>query len=173
MVRAYLLSLLIRQRLALKEQFGKRYPHAWLVWEPGIWHVPPSAKAQSNAATQLPLTQGPDQPSQGDALCFELAPPPNKTKLTVGREPANDIVVNDSTVSRHHLLLQQQGASAWRMAVDEHATVTRYGDRELSPGTEIDLKNGDTLKAGNVILTFYDPDGFLGRLEGEAQRLKA
>lgn len=173
MVRAYLLSLLIRQRLALKEQFRKRYPHAWLVWEPGIWHVPASAKAQSTAATQLPVTQRPDQPSQGDGLCFELAPPPNKTRLTFGREPANDIVVNDSTVSRHHLLLHPRGASGWLMAVGQHANVTLYGGRELLPGTEIDLKNGDILKAGNVTLTFYDSNGFLGRLEREAQRLKA
>jgi hypothetical protein len=171
MVRAYLLSLLVRQRLALKDQFPKRYPHPWLVWEPGIWHVPPSARAQSNSATRLPLSQGPDQPAQGDALCFELAPPSNKPHWEVGRQPANDIVINDSTVSRRHLLLHRNSSGDWWMTVNPQATLTLYAGNELSPGTEVQLRTGEAFKAGNVRLTFYDTEGLLKRLEAEAQRL--
>lgn len=171
MVRAYLLSLLVRQRLALKEQFQKRYPHAWLIWEPGIWHVPASAKAQMNAVTQLPLTQHPDHPSQGDALCFELAPPSKKTRLELGREPGNDIVINDTTVSRHHIVLERHPEGDWSFQVDEHATLTFQGGLEVSPGTELNLKTGDVLKVGDVKMTFYDTNGFLERLQSEGDKL--
>ena len=171
MVRAYLLSLLVRQRLALKDQFQKRYQHAWLVWEPGVWHVPSSASAQTDEATQLPDSRQPDQPAQGDALCFELAAPTLKSSLKLGRDPGNDIVINDTTVSREHLTLKPSAKGGWSLLVVDRATATHQG-RELRGGEELQLKPADAMKIGNVDLTFYDPGGFLERLHVEAEKFK-
>src|SRR5882757_1486697 len=72
MFRAYLLSFLARQRLLLEQKFDGRYPHHWLVWEPGSWKAPPVNAAV--AETRLPSQARPLARAQaGDALCFELS----------------------------------------------------------------------------------------------------
>lgn len=173
MVRAYLLSLLVRQRLALKDQFQRRYPHAWLVWEPGIWRVSASPAEQSMGTTRLPSGAAEDHPPQGDALCFELSTAGGNghTVLRVGREPGSDIVINDTTVSREHLLLTADASARWLLTISPSSKTTFYAGRELAPGVELTLQPADRVRLGDVSLTFYDPPGFLERLQAEARRL--
>src|SRR5262249_39386970 len=142
MVRAYLLSLLVRQRLALKDQFQARYPHAWLVWEPGVWRVSASLAEQSMGRSRLPSGDDEDHPPQGDALCFELSTSARNgdAVLRVGREPGSDIVINDTTVSREHLLLTANADARWRLSVSRSSKTTFYAGRKLSPGTELALR---------------------------------
>src|SRR5688500_14207309 len=103
-VPASLQSLLVRQLMALKEPaWQAKHVTDWLIWEPGAWKVP--HVGANMASTQIAAPQLPNRPPQGDCLCFELKPAA-AVKLKIGRAPENDIVLNDATVSREHLLLE-------------------------------------------------------------------
>jgi hypothetical protein len=167
-VRAYLLSVLVRQHLLLKTGFAQKYPGCWLVWEPGNWT--PAGKNPQATATQRPSTTGPREPAAGDALCFELALAPGARELKVGRGPPNDIEVNDLTVSREHLNLSLLSAGGW-VATAIAGSITLRNGVEL-PSTQLStLKDGDQLGLGSTHLSYYDLRGFTARLTEEAKKL--
>jgi hypothetical protein len=167
-VRAYLLSVLVRQHLLLKNGFAERYPGCWLVWEPGNWT--PAGKNPHTMATQRPSWTGPREPVAGDALCFELALAPGTRELKVGRGPPNDIEVNDLTVSREHLNLSLLTAGGWVATAVSGSTTLRNG--VALPSTELStLKDRDQLGLGSAHLTYYDLRGFAARLVDEAKKL--
>ncbi|MDP1826941.1 MAG: FHA domain-containing protein [Archangium sp.] len=157
-VPAFMLSLLGRQRLLLGARFLERYPSNWLVWEPGTWRPARSESTSNTEATQLP-TGGPTvRPVGDDALCFELKRRP--TDLQLGRATDNQIVVNDLTVSRTQLHLTFADGT-WRV----HTQVLVMVDG-LPVGAEgAVLKNASVVVIGDVRLTFYEPEGFLVRLQ--------
>lgn len=165
MTRSILMSLLVRQHLALKAAFNRRYPHGWLVWEAGAWNVTETGD-QNIAATQLPTAELRDCLPTGDVLCFELAP---RDGLTVGRSSSNDVVLNDATVSREHLVLRHNG-SGWSVEVTSQNNATLNG-QTLAQGAATPLENGDRISVGDVNLSFYEPAGFEKRISGEEQRL--
>lgn len=172
MVRAYLLSLLVRQRLALKDQFERRYPHPWLVWEPGVWRAAASAIEQSTGSTRIPSDVAEDRPPQGDALCFELSTGGEgpRSPLRLGREPGSDIVINDLSVSREHLILAPDEQAHWRLQTSPASKTTLHRGREVPPGSQLPLECSDRVKIGDISLTFYGAQGFLERLRVEARK---
>lgn len=164
---AFLLSLLARQFLLLKEEgFVRRYAHPWLVWEPGEWNAPSPGENSSVASTRTPPMGTALTPKVGDALCFSLEP--TKASLSVGRSSGSDIVINDMTVSREHLVLGFDG-TAWT-AEAKHGTTTNGGGALLVPGAKLVLAQGASLKVGGSVLTFWDAPSFLGRVKALAQR---
>lgn len=155
-----MISFLSNRALLLKKEFTTRHPHAWLVWEPGGWNPP--AKAALSATLQPPKKA--TQPAVGDALCFELKPPAGKPSLSVGRDPANDLVLNDATVSREHLLLNHDAGKWSVLAV---ASNVKIGTVTPSFTTPVALVSGVGISLGSVQLTYYDPPGLLVRLAAE------
>jgi hypothetical protein len=169
MVRACLLSSLARQQSMLQERMLERYPHCWLAWEPGTWTEPPSA---DTATTRQPTPPPPvGRPSLVDALCFELAPRADHLPLRLGRAPGNDVIVNDATVSREHLLLTKSEAG-WAAEVAGHAKATFLGSAPLLPGQRIGLADRQQIRLGNVVFTFHEPGSFIQRLCGSAAGLR-
>ena len=72
MVRAFMFSFLARQALTRsREEMGERYPHPWLVWEPGAWIAP----SPTSRMTLLPPGPGMERPVQGDAASLPFAVP--------------------------------------------------------------------------------------------------
>ncbi|HME91478.1 MAG TPA: FHA domain-containing protein [Myxococcaceae bacterium] len=171
MVRSVLLSVLVRQHLSLKQEFKRRYPHAWLVWEAGAWNVS-EAGEQNVAHTQPPAEDLQDCLPTGDVLCFELATSAPQQTLRLGRASVNDIVINDATVSREHLLVTRNAAGEWSAELKGGRHVAVAG-RSLAKGKSARLGQGDVLKVGEVLLTFYDPKSFEMRVEAEAHKLMA
>jgi hypothetical protein len=172
MVRSVLLSVLVRQHLSLKKEFPKRYPHAWLVWEAGAWSI--SGDGEQNVAhTQPPAEDLQDCLPTGDVLCFELAPSSPEQTLRVGRASRNDVVINDSTVSREHMLLTRSASGDWSAELMSPTQHVAIAGRTLVPGKPIPLRRGDVLKVGEVLLTFYDAKAFEVRVQGEAEKLMA
>jgi len=159
-------SLLVRQLLALKEPaWVQRYPSDWLIWEPGAWKVP--AVRGEVASTQIALAQS-DRPLKGDCLCFELKSVAG-AKLKIGRAPENDIVLNDATVSREHLLLERK--EQWMLHALPSSKTAMVRGRALFPGLAVPLSSGDQLTIGGVTLTYLTPAGALARLKSEAAML--
>jgi len=172
MVRAFLLSFVTRQYLLLRERVSERYPHDWLVWEPGIWSAVSSNKGEDLAATRLPASAAGERPPKGDALCYLLPRTQGQpTSIDIGRANTNQLVINDATVSRSHLLLKAEKEGPWLAEVALASRATEYRSRSLSPGDSVMLRSGDQLKIGDVLLTYYDPAGFLQRLAAESKKL--
>lgn len=149
---SYMSSFLLLQQEKLQATFSARYPGPWLLWEPGAWSVGSSLK--STVILSAPITQAKSE----EALCFMLA---HRTHFTVGREPSNSIVVNDSTVSRHHLELQFLNGQ-WLVKPVGGRIVMMQGQRVADEGAPV--HSGTPLQLGNVTLSFYDSSQLLIRL---------
>lgn len=157
MAKAYLLSLLSAQRAALADGFRQRFPHAWLVWEPGRWNAP-----SATGWTRSPSPAALDRPADGDALCFSLGD--GGAPLWVGRAEKNDIVINDATVSREHVRLQR-AASGWTVTAAITAQQVLVRTEPLAPGKTAALRPGDEIRLGDVTLTFHDSGSLGERLD--------
>lgn len=170
MARSLLLSLLVRQHLALKEKFRARYPHSWLVWESGAWNVS-EGREQNHGATRVPNDDLSDCLPTGDAMCFELSP--GREVLSIGRASHNHFVINDATVSREHLVLRARSDDSWTVEAHEHSGQTLLEGQRLPPGQPAPLGPGMHLMLGDVRLTFHDSDSFHQRMADTAQLLMA
>src|SRR5260370_28528593 len=89
-------------------------------------------------------------PRRGDGLCFELSTAGGNghSILRVGREPGSDIVINDTTVSREHLLLTADASARWLLTTGPSSKTTFYAGRELAPGVELTLQPADRVRSG-------------------------
>lgn len=171
MARALLLSLLVRQHMALKEKFRAKYPHPWLVWEAGAWTVPEAMEGDVGA-TRLPLTDLRDCLPAGDAMCFELVALAERGPMRLGRASNNALVVNDATVSREQLILTARPHAGWHVARVPDARPVKLDGQELSnEGAE--LSPGAKLEVGDVRLTFHDAAGFDERISRIAAQVLA
>ncbi|MBT8239674.1 MAG: DUF3662 and FHA domain-containing protein [Acidimicrobiia bacterium] len=75
--------------------------------------------------------------------------------LRIGRHPDNDIVIDESNVSRFHAQVVPED-DHW-VVIDNHSTNgTRVNDRRVGDAdqTEIDLTDGDTIIIGPASFTF-------------------
>lgn len=146
-VPAYMLSILHRQQLLLKDGFVTRYPLDWLVWEPGPWRPAHSVLESNLESTQQPLHQQGERPVGPDAICFQLKLP-SAGLIKVGRATTNDLVINDLTASREQFALRRDGAE-W-LLVGPHAPLYVDGERakDVHP-----LKSGSSIVLGSVELT--------------------
>lgn len=155
-IRAYMISLLGVRRIQLGAGFASKFPHPWLVWEPGVWQPAMGAGAPTRISGALDINA---RPSQGDALSYELV---ERRSLRIGRATDCEIVLNDATVSREHLILEPT-ADGWaaKVAAGAHA---QLGDAPLG-SQPLALHSGQTLKLGDVTLTFLSPEGFAARLD--------
>lgn len=75
--------------------------------------------------------------------------------ITVGRGVENNIVVTSRRVSREHARVQREGRRA--ILVDLGSTNGTFlnGERVLAP---VELRDGDSVSIGDVILVFHDPE---------------
>jgi hypothetical protein len=170
MTRAYLLSFLARQRLLLEQRFDARYPHHWLVWEPGTWKAPPANAKTTETRLPAPSNQ-PPRAQPGDALCFELAMKPDRpAALRIGRAEESELVISDATVSREHCTLRLEKGQ-WLVRASDSVKSMKVDGRALAAGAEASLSPGQQLDLGEVKLTFLDPKQFHVRVADQASKL--
>ena len=74
----------------------------------------------------------------------------------MGRAAENEIVILDKRSSREHAIIRREGRKV--IIEDQGSTNGTYlnGERLLSP---IQLRDGDQIKVGDIVFTFYDPEG--------------
>lgn len=163
-IAPYALSILRRQSLLLGEDFLRRYPHDWLVWEAGPWRPVATRSEHDTLTTLQPSSAGPARPEGEDCLCYPLQP--FRGRVTAGRSTVNQIVINDLTASREHLQFLHDGA-VWRLSSVQPGTIV--GGVELSEAPS-ELRSGAQLQAGAVTLTFLSSADFFERVRREATR---
>ena len=98
-----------------------------------------------NGSSWLVMSQGP-QPGQSFML--------DRDWLTLGRDPSNDIEINDPQISRQHTRITRQG----RMMVIEDLGSTNgtFVNGMRLTGSHV-MANGDTIGLGDgVTLTYYE-----------------
>jgi len=91
--------------------------------------------------------------------------------LKLGRAAGNDVIVNDATVSREHLLLSKN-KDGWIAEVTSQAKSTFFGSAPLSPGQKVLLTDRQTLKVGDVVFTFHEPASFVERVSDLSASLR-
>jgi hypothetical protein len=159
-VRAYLLSNLVAQRRSLAGAFSGQFPHAWLVWEIGVWK--PSPRSPATTATRIPRAAlSAPAAGAGDPLCYELR---ERAPFKVGRAPDCDVRLNEETVSRDHLWLEPAGETDWLVRPGSPTSMTLVSGRALH-GDGLSLTSRETLELGNVVLTFETAQSLLSRVD--------
>lgn len=158
-VPAFLLSFLRLRLVTLGASFDEKLGNAFLVWEPGAWH--PSAP--THEATMVP-NSGPQRPVQGDALAYVL-PKVSPARIKVGRSSSNDLVLQDATVSREHLLVVSPESGRW--LAEPLAPPKPVGFNRALLIAANPLQPGDKLTLGDCTLTFLDGAALRARLEPE------
>jgi pSer/pThr/pTyr-binding forkhead associated (FHA) protein len=164
-VTSYLLSWL-RKRFAGSDlaTFEKLHPHDWLVWEPGAWHPPERSghTLVAGAAVARPPGAG---AGAGEALAVALSRDGRRPYVTLGRGPENDVVIDDATLSRVHLVLMRAADGSWTLRDAGSSNGSRLAGQRLEPGKPLPLPTGTRIEAGSVRLTFHGPADLLRRLQ--------
>jgi Mg-chelatase subunit ChlD len=83
-------------------------------------------------------------------------------RTTIGRDPHNDIAVDNDAISSEHAVIEVRNGRYW--LEDRRSTNgTMLGDQNLVPGQPVQLKGGDHIKLGEIELMFvlagYVPGG--------------
>jgi hypothetical protein len=159
-VTSYLLSWL-RKKFSGADaaEFQRLHPHDWLVWEAGEWHPPERA-----GHTVLADPGAREPPRAGEALAIALPQDPRRPYVTLGRGPENDVVVDDATLSRLHVVLMRADDGTWTVRDAGSSNGTRLEGRRLDPGKPEPLPVGSLLEAGSVRLTLHSSPDLLRRL---------
>jgi NADPH-dependent 2,4-dienoyl-CoA reductase/sulfur reductase-like enzyme/pSer/pThr/pTyr-binding forkhead associated (FHA) protein len=104
----------------------------------------PSSAAQSQPVSRL-VVRG------GHALGLEFAV--GGASVTIGRDPASQVRLDDMSVSRRHAVLNAHGGR-WHVC-DLHSSRGTFKNGErLAPATDVPIDNGDELRLGDVALVF-------------------
>ena len=167
-MKSYLLSALARTlRDADDALVRQRYPHPWLLWEPGRWR-PPLDSTQIAVGRGAGAALAP-RGKVDEALAMALEPPKDgRPQLLLGRAPNCDLTVNDATLSRVHLLFAAD-AQGWSVEDAGSSNGSDLNGQPLQPGSPRRLTPGALLRAGDVYLTYLLSDGLLRRLREGAR----
>lgn len=130
-----------------------------------VWEAPPAATAAESTSWEMTATgMGVSRPSSIDPLIFLVEKGsstnnPFAMGVTVGRVENNDLVVDDGSVSRFHAWLQQdERSSEWSLTDAESKNGTWVDGAQLTARQRVVLKDGATLKFGDVVMRFFLPE---------------
>jgi len=131
-----------------------------------IWRAPP--QEMSAVPMQTLPHQKERRPTSMDLLVYELRKNLHLRNafpmgITVGRVDSNDLWVDDASVSRFHAYFMQatvRGKRGWCVVDAESLNGSYLNTFRLAPNKPELLKSGDTIRFGDVDLTFHDPESF-------------
>jgi pSer/pThr/pTyr-binding forkhead associated (FHA) protein len=159
-VKSFLLSWLKKKYAgATMPSFVRDCPDDWLVWEAGPWRPPAAKRETMNAGPGTRLL------AAGESLAIALLAKDGGAEVRLGRAPENDIVVDDGTLSRSHLLFRRDPAGVWTVSDAGSSNGSKLDGAPLGT-TPVAIETGARLEAGAVRLTFYDAGGLYLRLRG-------
>lgn len=159
-MRSYLLSWLTRQHASSDARtFEDKFSGSWLVWEAGPWRPP-----QDGRTTLFATGRKAPTPSE-EALVLQIAPRAGRARfegVRLGRGAENDLVVDDATLSRAHLLFRFDGENC--TAEDLGSSNGTFVDGAPVHGVAVTLAPGACIEAGAVRFTYYDSKGLRFRI---------
>jgi pSer/pThr/pTyr-binding forkhead associated (FHA) protein len=90
-----------------------------------------------------------------------------KQRITIGRTANNDIVLDDTSVSRFHAWIEQQN-SDWVLVDAGSRNGSTLGGKKIAAKAPNQLTNGLVMRIGALQLTYYTAQGFLDMLHRRA-----
>lgn len=157
-MKTYLVSWLRKSHAGAKlADFERQRAGPWLVWEAGPWR-PPSAKRDT-------LVAGPQTRllASGESLAIEVEPRAPGEEIRLGRGADCELVVDDATLSRVHLVVSRDAAGRWTVRDAGSRNGTRVDGAPIQ-AVPVALERGARIEAGAVRLTFLDSAGLFFRL---------
>ncbi len=159
-MKSYLISALaVRFGAQGEAAFLEQHPHDWLVWEAGAWR-PPTLQTVSISRESIRNPSVAGRP--GESLAIALEP---SGGLVLGRAHESDLVINDGTLSSHHLTFRQVTFQRWTVEDAHSKNGTRLDGDALTPGAPVLLRDATHIDAAHVALTYYTAKGMLLRLK--------
>jgi hypothetical protein len=164
-------SVIAAQLLADPLAFRRRITSPLLLWQVG----------QCNRSTALLWVTdrgtGQVRPTVRDPMVLEVKKalkPRNGFAMgvTIGRTHNNDVVIEDSTVSRFHAYFRQDPEThVWYLVDAESQNGTYRGPLRLPAGKAVPLFDQADLALGDVALSFFSPKAFEQHVAEEARRV--
>jgi hypothetical protein len=114
------------------------------------------------------LPYGKELPAETDLEVYPLAKKTGASfqdKITLGRTLNNDVVVNDTSVSRLHAYIRREG-NGWIIADAGSKNGSWLRGTRLEPRREIPIPSHAVIKLGEVELTFYTATDLFAALGG-------
>jgi pSer/pThr/pTyr-binding forkhead associated (FHA) protein len=103
----------------------------------------------------------------GESLAVALLANDGGATVRLGRASENDLVIDDGTLSRQHLVLTRDGAGTWSVADAGSSNGSKLNGMKLGKAPTA-MEPGARIEAGAVRLTFYDSGSLYLRLRGAA-----
>lgn len=114
------------------------------------------------------LPYGKELPSEVDLEVYPLAKKAGASfqdKITIGRTFNNDVVINDTSVSRLHAYIRRDG-NGWIIADAGSKNGSWLKHARLEPRREVPISSHAVIKIGEVELTFYTAVDLFAALGG-------
>ena len=165
-------DLRVEARRLSVEEFEDRHGSAFLLLSAASLSVPTGP-----AATQVRLMDDDEPVGDSTASLSLVAFPVRRTGrsvghlITIGRASNNDVAIPDLSISRFHAFLKEGGEGQWQIqdtGSTNGTTVNGSYVPQQGHGPASDLKAGDTVRLGQVELTFLPAaqmHGFAAKLE--------
>lgn len=133
--------------------------------------VPPNAQRTSMARPEVVSTGALSLLFQFDDLMVATVPPMEGVdELSVGRSPDNDLVLDDSSVSKRHAALRWDAAHHRCTVQDLKSTNGTFLNASVRLRRETTLKNGDILSFGEMQYWFLLTETLYAKLRGGESR---
>ncbi|MFT3699749.1 MAG: FHA domain-containing protein [Kofleriaceae bacterium] len=116
------------------------------------------------------LPFGRDLPDEIELEVYPLAKKPGASfpdRITIGRTPNNDVVINDTSISRLHAYLKKSGAR-WVVADAGSKNGSWLKGAVLDARKEQNIDSRAVLRLGDVDVTFYLADDLFAALGGKS-----
>jgi predicted component of type VI protein secretion system len=123
----------------------------------------PSTVGKTLQLPSVPPAQRDGAPS-GEALAMELKPDSKRGHLTLGRDPEADLHINDATLSRTHLVFMARDQGGWTVRDAGSSNGSWVNGQALVVGQPNQLADGSQIRAGQVYLTYAEPESLFTRL---------
>ncbi len=136
-----------------------------------IWEAPRRTIGDSGRWRLTAPGSEASHPAPGEALVFAVARRPGAGHafpqgVTIGRAATSDLVLDDTSVSRLHAVLQLDEAGAqWVLSDAGSRNGTRLNGLKLEARMRGLLRDGAELTLGDACLRFFTPQGLLTYLE--------
>jgi hypothetical protein len=161
-MKSFNLATLAGQYLKDAKSFAQRYPHDWLIWEPGEYKVP--ARDIANARTISDAPGHAPSPRHGDPLFFALQTQAEGAPFSIGRAEGNDLVLSDETISRRHCTLSRS-KGGWIVACDPKGHEIKVDGAVVTPGNWSPVSSGQSIELGHVHLKLISSDALQQRFQ--------
>ncbi|AGC46176.1 FHA domain-containing protein [Myxococcus stipitatus DSM 14675] len=161
-----LLSAHVSRYLRNRGDLERRLPPALLVFTPAL--AGERVEEQEEYRLKTVTNAGPPTLGATEPVVFSVLKSQTNAfgrGVTVGRTGNNDVVLDDSSVSRFHAWLARDESQAKFLLTDAGSKNGSWlGGVRLTPRKAVSVEDGVRMRFGQVELVFYTPSGFVRML---------